>query len=375
MTPPPRCELATLIRKNQQDLLSRWRKQVRELPSARDLDVPTLNDHIPGMLVELADLLDIGSRETIPESLRDGSPIDHGNQRFENDFDIAEIVAEYNILRGCVHDLAQEHGVAMEGRTFHILNRVLDSAIGLAVRTFAEEQALAVKKRRDAHLAFVAHDLRNPLTAISLATTMLELSCMSRDEQEQNERMIKTLKRNVAQLESLVAKVLEDTESDTEDDAPTLYRRYFDLWPLITSVVQDMQPVAQEAGVEIVNEVPFDLVVHADASLLRRVYQNLIGNALAYSPGGKVNIGAGTTETAGTTECWVTDNGSGIAPERLLSIFEKGEGDPSRKGSNGLGLAIVRTFVEAHGGTVSAENNASCGATIRFTLPAGSSGT
>jgi len=369
MTQPPRSELAALIRTYRDELLATWRSQVRALPSARDLDVPTLNDHIPNMLAELADMLDAGSDETIPETLRDGSPPEHGNQRFDDGFDIAELVAEYNILRGCVHDLAQEHGVALAGRTFHILNRVLDSAIGLAVETYVEQQALAVKQRRDSHLAFVAHDLRNPLTAISLATILLEESCLSNDDQEQRVRMISTLKRNVAQLESLVAKVLEDTNISSEDSVSSLHRRDLDLWPLVTSVVQDMEPLAKEANVRIVNEVPFELVVHADGSLMRRVYQNLIGNAIAYTPRGNVRLGAAKMDEGGMIECWVTDDGAGINADRLHNIFEKGKGDPSRKESKGLGLAIVKTFVEAHGGTVSAENLAGAGAIFRFTIP------
>ncbi len=348
--------------------MSRWRSQVRALPSARDLDVPTLNDHIPGLLEELAEALEAGSDETIAEALRDGSPPEHGEQRFEDGFDITEMVAEYNMLRGCIHDLAQEHNVRLEGRTFHILNRVLDGAIGLAVETYAEEQAMQVKGRRDEHLAFVAHDLRNPLTAIALATSVLELSHVAQEADAQNFQMIKALKRNVAQLEALVAKVLEETGGTEEEGAFSLQRRHFDLWPHIGSIMHDMRPMADAAKVEMLNEVPLELQVFGDATLLRRIFQNLISNALIYTPGGKVIIGARDLENGGTVECWVTDNGRGVPADRLTGIFDKGQGDPQRKDSKGLGLAIVKTFVEAHGGKVWAENNREVGTTIRFTL-------
>ena len=58
-------------------------------------------------------------------------------QRVKDGYDIEEVVAEYNILRGCIHDLAQANGLTLQGEPFHILNRVLDGAIGLAVKTFA----------------------------------------------------------------------------------------------------------------------------------------------------------------------------------------------------------------------------------------------
>ena len=67
------------------------------------------------------------------------------------------------------------HGIVIRGEAFHILNRVLDEAIGMAVQTYATQRALEVKQRRDEHLAFVAHDLRTPLNAISLSTKLLEM--------------------------------------------------------------------------------------------------------------------------------------------------------------------------------------------------------
>src|SRR5947207_7962956 len=103
-------ELAGLIRRERDALLARWREQVEELPSAQSLDVPTLNDHIPALLDELADALQSRSDETIAEALVQGSPPAHGLQRLQAAFDIEEVVAEYNILRGCIHDLAGENG-------------------------------------------------------------------------------------------------------------------------------------------------------------------------------------------------------------------------------------------------------------------------
>src|SRR5687767_15912054 len=112
--------------------------------------------------------------------MREASPPAHGLQRVQDGFDIEEVVAEYNILRGCIHDLAQANGLALQGEPFRILNRVLDGAIGLAVKTFAAERALEVRSRREEYLSFVAHDLRTPLNAISLATGVLELALPER---------------------------------------------------------------------------------------------------------------------------------------------------------------------------------------------------
>lgn len=81
-----------------------WRQQVRLLPSARTLDTPTLNDHIPAFLDELAAALRSRSEETIQDVVCEGTPPAHGQQRVYDGFDIVEVVAEYNILRECLHD-------------------------------------------------------------------------------------------------------------------------------------------------------------------------------------------------------------------------------------------------------------------------------
>ena len=121
--------------------------------------------------------------------------------------------------------------------------------------------------------------------------------------------------------------------------------------------------------------MPDDLAVYADAGLLRRIFQNVIANAIAYTPHGKVVIGARQSHAQGMLECWVSDNGEGITPERLEKVFDKAETDPGKEGGWGLGLAIVKSFVEAHDGTVSVESREGQGSTFRFTLPPHPQGT
>jgi two-component system, OmpR family, phosphate regulon sensor histidine kinase PhoR len=362
-------KLAALVKQERHALLSRWRQQVRQLPSARQLDIPTLNDHIPGLLDELVTALQSKSDQTIPEALLEASPPVHGLQRLENAFDIEEVVAEYNILRGCVHDLADANGLNLQGKPFHIINRVLDHAIGLALQTYATQRVLDVQRRREEYLAFVAHDLRTPLNAISLAGRVLELTLSQRGSSAETAQMLKALRRNVQHLEGLVGKVLEENTSLQTEIGIKLERREFDLWPLVEALIHDLHPVAGTASTQLVNEVPDDLVVYADASLLRRVFQNLIANAIRYTPRGEVIIGARELGAEAAVECSVRDNGAGIPEELLEKVFDKGEADPEIAGGTGLGLAIVKTFTEAHGGTVAVESKEGVGSTFLFSLP------
>src|SRR5436305_11419948 len=362
-------KLAALILEKHDVLIARWRQQVKELPSAKNLDVPALNDHIPELLDELVGALHVKSNQTIPEALVEESPPAHGLQRLQEAFDLEEVVAEYNILRGCIHDLAESNGLILQGESFHILNRVLDQAIGLAVQTYATQRALEVQRRREDYLAFVANDLRTPLNAISLATRVLEMTCRQPDARAETARMLKTLGRNVQHLQRLVEKIIEENTNLRTETGVKLERREFDLWPLVEALIHDLHPVAGTDSTQLINKVPQSLVLYADASLLRRVFQNLIANAIRYTPRGKVRIGARKLDEQGTVECWVNDNGAGIPEDQLEKVFEDLESDSQTAGL-GLGLAIVKTFVEAHGGKVSVESRLGQGSNFRFTLPA-----
>ena len=368
-------KLAALVESDREALLARWRKQVRALPSARHLDTPTLNDHIPNLLTELAEALEKNSNQTIPEALVEESAQTHGKQRLADGFDIEEVVAEYNILRGCIHDLATDNDITLQGRPFHVINRVFDLAIGVALQTYSSQRALEVKQKREEYLAFVAHDLQTPLFAISLAGRVLENRLPKLGFTPDSAQMLKTLRRSVQQLEGLVRKVREENSNlddggDPENaDGIKLQRREFDLWPLVESLIEEIQPVADNAKTRLVNQVPDDLVAFADAGLLKRVFQNLLSNAIRYTPRGEIVVAAADAGTEGGMDCWVSDNGAGIPAPMLDNVFIKGESDPNNPEGTGLGLAIVKTFVEAHGGTVSVESTEGKGSTFRFSLP------
>jgi signal transduction histidine kinase len=101
---------------------------------------------------------------------------------------------------------------------------------------------------------------------------------------------------------------------------------------------------------------------------VRRIFQNLVTNAIKHTPRGGVVIGARELPGVDGIECWVRDNGAGVSADRLGVIFDKHESDSDRDGA-GLGLAIVKTFVEAHGGHVGVESTDGHGATFTFVLP------
>ncbi len=361
--------LADLIHAERDALLSRWRGKVREMPAARRLDVPALNDHIPMLLAELEVELRANTGESIAHAL--ASSTAHGLQRLENQFQIEEVVAEYNILRGCIHDLASEHGLVLQGAPFHVLNRVLDHAIGLALQTYSTQLARQVQERRAEYLSFVAHDLRTPLNAVALCGRVIEAHLRRSEPSKEVSQMLAALARNVQHLERIVAKVLDENKNLESELGIHLQRRELDLWPLVEALIHDLHPVAGTDSTRLVNDVPDTLQVNADAGLLRRIFQNLIANAIRYTPRGEIVISAHSVPDG--VECSVADNGTGIPAALLTRVFGKGETDGLAEGASGLGLAIVRSFVEAHGGVVGVASEEGRGSRFVFTLPAAAS--
>jgi two-component system, OmpR family, phosphate regulon sensor histidine kinase PhoR len=361
-------ELASLIRRERDTLLAEWRHEVRQLSVARKLDGPTLNDHIPDLLEELACELEACSEGSMIEGLKE-NPVTHGLDRLRLGFDVEEVVAEYNALRGVIQDLIERHDLRLRGAVNRTINRVIDVSIGLAVKTYAAQKALEVQQRREEHLTFVAHDLRSPLAAIAMAARLLEgtLPDVARDERAA--MLLETMHRNVTRLNSLVVKVVQEEANLNTQVDERVERRQVDLRELVEALVKDLRPLADASNLSLINEIPEGLTARADAGMLSLIFQNLISNAIDYTPNGEVIIGARAGEGSATAECWVADNGAGIPADRLEKVFDKLETDPDEKGGMGLGLAIVRQFVEAHGGRVSVKSELGRGSTFRFTIP------
>lgn len=357
--------LASALHEQKATLLTRWETDVRALPSAAQLDALALRDHIPQFVDEM--IAAILRHEEEVASGGAGSPAEHGMQRLADGFDIKEVVAEYNVLRCAVHELAESAGVRLGAQECRVVNHIIDDAVAWAVDTFARAQAIEIHRRREEHFAFIAHDIRTPLNAIALTAGMLGEEFIPDGHEAAD--LLRAMQRNVQRIDDLVRRIMEEEHGLDAAEELRMVRREFDLWPLVHRLLLDLRPITDAAQIRISNLVPRHLTVEADASLLARALQNLVANAVKFAPDGAIKIGA--RETAGGVECWVGDDGAGIEPERILRIFEKREtdADPTRAGT-GLGLAIFKQIVEAHGGEIFVESQPERGSTFRFTIPA-----
>jgi two-component system phosphate regulon sensor histidine kinase PhoR len=361
-------KLAMLIRQERDTLLTEWRQEVGRLSVAHALDVPTLNNHIPDLLEELADELEAYSDESMIGELKKNS-VAHGLDRLRLGFDIEEVVGEYNALRGVIQDLIERNNLRLGGPVNRTINRVIDMSIGLAVKTYATQKALEIQQRREEHLAFVAHDLRSPLSSIAMAAQLLERTVPDVAKDERAAMLLETMHRNVERLNSLVVKVVQEEANLQAKVNKRVERHEVKLRELVEVLVGDLHPLALASNTRLTNKVPEELTTFADANMLTLIFQNLISNAINYTPDGEVIIGAQKSKESDSVKCWVKDNGAGIPADKLEKVFDKLESDPDRKSGMGLGLAIVKQFVEAHGGQVAVESEVGQGSTFRFTIP------
>ncbi|MBV9228699.1 MAG: HAMP domain-containing histidine kinase [Chloroflexi bacterium] len=215
----------------------------------------------------------------------------------------------------------------------------------------------------------ITHDLATPLTAIAgLGESLVDGVNQSREDYEATGRIIV---RETLRLRRLV----KDLHVMAKVEAGALHpqRKGVRLAALVDEVLAVLAPEFERVRVEPRNAIAYNLpTVQADPDMLTRVFSNLCDNALRHTPAdGTVTIDA--TDQGDVLAISVTDTGEGIPPEAVSRVFERffraDSARQSRTGGSGLGLAIVRAIVEAHGGTVWAENVPEAGARITFTLP------
>jgi two-component system, OmpR family, phosphate regulon sensor histidine kinase PhoR len=142
----------------------------------------------------------------------------------------------------------------------------------------------------------------------------------------------------------------------------------------VENTIRDLGPLASASGTEVRNEVPLEIQVYSDAQLLSQIIQNLLSNALKFTPHGEVEIGARIVGE-GSTECWVKDSGEGIPVDQLDKVFERFQtsAEPEKNGI-GLGLAIVKEIVELHKGEINVQSQVGNGSTFSFVLPGNTTG-
>lgn len=246
--------------------------------------------------------------------------------------------------------------------------------LGLTFNKMAESLS-KVETQRQHLMADVAHELRTPLAAIQGTLEAMQDGVLPLDEEQISALHAETtlLNRLIGDLRLLSLAEAGQLKLELQETDPG---------EVIQQIVERMKPQASQKGVHLEAVVPVDIPeIWLDPDRIAQVLNNLISNALRYTPeGGTISVQTSFLSDVNSLHVSVTDTGSGIDPENLPFVFDRFyRADKSRtrsSGGSGLGLAIVKQLVEAHGGEVHAENSLfqngnqkRYGAKFSFTLP------
>lgn len=221
-------------------------------------------------------------------------------------------------------------------------------------------------------LGTVAHDLKNPLGVILGRTEMLKELISTGASQSGVVAQVDHIRDATKRLTTMVDHLISDAMADAFDI--TIRREPVDVALLVKEVAEANQPLAVNKQQTISVSAPPNIVTMCDTDRIREAIDNLISNAIKYSPiGGKIDVAV--SHEGGDTIVRVSDEGAGLSPEdlgRLFGRFQRLSAKPTAgESSTGLGLSIVKRIVDMHGGEVTADSEGPGeGSTFTITLPA-----
>jgi len=217
---------------------------------------------------------------------------------------------------------------------------------------------------RSTVMTMLAHDLRSPLSAAQL--TLKSVLAQSTLSEKQEETRLKGASQNISRVISLVEDLL--TIDKLEAGKLELQRELIDAKPFVDDAFEAVEALANAQEVVLKNNVD-PLVIDADRLRMMQVMQNLLSNAIKHSPK-QGTITVTSEQQPGQVALRIADEGPGISPADSGKLFDKFYQADTAQGGFGLGLAITKMIVVAHGGSCGAQANSDRGSTFWFSLPA-----
>ena len=346
------------------EILQRWTRRVLEdpaVPDANRLSKPALEDHIPRLLEKLSTRL--ASNRSAPQGelagrqlASSGVGVAHAQQRIALHYTLPEALRELSLFRLTMLAICEERGVSLGNEERELLHATIDEMM-TASATERERIARSLYERA---MAVVAHDLRNPLNTITMQAALLQHGTPGQ------EKAADTLTRNARLMDRLISDLF--TFSTLQAGQFAIVWADVDVRELVLQVCEQFRSIATRRGIDVAADTPDrEVRLRCDRDRIVQVLGNLVANAVKFTPdGGRVRVEL----DARGPQCVfrVSDTGPGIRPEQLEDVFRPfWQADVSSQGA-GLGLAIARGIVEAHGGEIGV-GRAGPGATFVFSIP------
>lgn len=338
-------KLAEFLRTHREPILREWdRRAQQQLPSTQGLSARARRDHFPQLLDAMAAALD---REDSTQVALAELPISHALERWGQDFDLHEIVAEYRCLRRVVLETYLQHAELSGDRLADRLPPLItfDENVDRAIAAAVDHYALQRDQVRARFVAMISHDLRNPLGTISLNAGLLE---HHDTHSAAGRKSLARLKVAAARMEEMIADMLALAQGHLGHGLPVT-RVPMELWPLLRDAVDELAHTHPDRRIDLTDAADGDALSGCwDPLRLMQAVSNLVGNAIKHGRD-PITISA-RAEGDGCVAIEVSSLGEVPAPLRdhLFRPFETR--DPLH--GTGLGLHIVAEVARAHGGSV-----------------------
>ena len=307
-----------------------------------------------------------------------------GSEKENSGMHVGEVARDERIVGAVAEALESQRPVAVEGMSSLLPLAVAGSERAFRLRTTPmrdnDHHLLGavtlledithlreIDRLKSEFIATASHELRTPLTSVQMGVYLL----LERAAGELTDKQVEVLtacREDCERLDKLMRDLLDLSRIEAGESKPALAPvRTRDL---INGATRELRPQVESKGLDFRVEAPVDLpAVKVDRLQVERVLTNLVVNAMRYTRHGEIKISAQLRGNAVAVS--VSDTGSGIPQEYLPHIFDKFVQVPgAATGGAGLGLAISRLIVEAHGGQISVQSEPSKGSTFTFTLPA-----
>jgi signal transduction histidine kinase len=347
------------------DVLLRWRAQVKGTLAPEAMPPLELVNHIPKFVDEIISVLrtDAGLSSRGPSPEEGATAAGHGAQRLRLGFSLDAVVREYGALRDAIVSTARDAAAQITFRELQVLADTIITGIAHAVSEYTHQRDAELLRQANEHFAFIAHELRNPLSSATMAFQLLK----GKGQLPAESRAVSALERGLLRASDLIDQTLQIARVASGIE---LRRQITTLKALLEDAELGAISEAESKGVEIRSLVESNEQLAVDTRLVRSALGNLVRNAVKYtSSGGVVELRGNIVNGRAVIE--VEDCCGGLAPGKVEEAFAPFVRLDSRQTGFGLGLAIAKQAVDAHGGTIRVQNLPGKGCIFVLELPVG----
>ncbi len=356
------------------------------VPEANRLTRPALRDHIPALLDDVIEALlktephppedASGELAALASSVRERAQA-HARDRLENGYSLSEALRELTHFRAAVVDVCTLETEILAGEHMRLLHGAIDAAMNTvavemdrAARAHLEADKERLRQEgefRERFIAILGHDLRDPLAAIVSGTGLL---LQRGDTPEESARVVRRILAGAERMGRMINDLLDLTRARGGGHLPVAPQP-MDFHALCRQVIEELRLSHPTRSITL-SARGKNKMGDGDPDRMAQVAQNLLGNALAYSPP-DTDVRVVIDEEGPDVRLQVSNVGAPIAPEELTRIFE-----PFARGAHpehasthglGLGLFIANEIVKAHGGSIDVTSSPVDGTTFTVSLP------